>query len=50
MSKRAHQSQAEWSAGYRSGLNGDPKPSDEKGRAFFGGWIAGKADREEQHA
>lgn len=48
MNQRAQQAQAEWNAGYRAGLAGEQKPSNEKGRSFFGGWLTGKADREAQ--
>lgn len=48
MTARAHQSQSEYSAGYRSGLDGEPKPSREKGSSFYGGWLLGIADRMER--
>lgn len=47
MNSRAHQSQQEWNAGYRHGLNGGERPARDKGAAYYGGWLAGKADREE---
>lgn len=40
------QGQAEYRAGYLSGLRGDPKPTREQGRAFHHGWVNGMADRE----
>jgi hypothetical protein len=40
------QGQSEYAAGYASGLAGEPEPRREKGQSFYGGWLAGKADRE----
>lgn len=41
------QAQTEYAAGYQSGLAGEPEPRRERGQSFFGGWLAGRADREE---
>jgi ribosome modulation factor len=48
MTKLSHQAQSEYAAGYQSGLAGEPEPRREKGQSFFGGWLAGRADREQK--
>lgn len=48
MTPPAHQSQQEYRAGYLHGLAGGERPSREKGSAYYGGYLCGKAEREER--
>jgi hypothetical protein len=43
----ARQGQAEYAAGCAHGRAGGEKPRNDKGNAFYGGWQAGLADRED---
>lgn len=46
--KPSVQGQREFEAGRQSGLRGEAPPPREKGNAFFGGWLAGNAERKEK--
>lgn len=48
--ERARQGLAEHLAGYLHGLNGGSRPGREKGNAYFGGYLCGKAEREDRQA
>lgn len=48
MTTRAHQSQSEYRQGYAHGLAGGERPSRERGASYYGGWLCGKAEREDQ--
>lgn len=50
MNGKSHQAQSEYRAGYQHGLNGGEKPGRDKGSAYFGGYLCGKAEREDRQA